>query len=111
MRSIWHQRGQFLQSRARTDDGLHLDPMTEQHDVNQSYEFPEEIVTGKTGHRRHAVNISGGDGDADQRHHARIAVTKLLSQPIEERPAAVEIDDTGQSSENVSIACKTPSLL
>src|SRR5262245_26874809 len=110
MRGMWHQSGQFFRVHDVTDHGLHLDPMTEQHVVDQSYEFPEEVVTGKTGHRRHAINVSGGDGDADQRHHARIAITKLLPQPIEKWPAAVEVDDTGQSGQNVSIACKTPPL-
>ena len=110
MRGIWHQSGQFLQGRAGTDDRLHLDPVTEQHDVDQSDEFPEEIITGKSDDRRHAVNVSGGDGDADQRHHAGIAGANFLPQPVEKRPAAVEIDDTGQSGQNVSIACKAPPL-
>ena len=84
--------------------------MTEQHDVDQSYELPEEIITGKSDDRRHAVNVSGGDGDADQRHHAGIAGANFLPQPVEKRPAAVKIDDTGQSGENVSVACKAPPL-
>src|SRR5262245_1293826 len=94
MRGIGHQSSQSLQGRTGTDDRLHLDPVTEQHDVDQSYEFPEEIITGKPDDRRHAVNVSRGDGDTDQRHHTGIAGADFLPQPVEKRPAAVEIDDT-----------------
>jgi hypothetical protein len=52
--------------------------MTEQHDVDKGDELPEEIITGKSDDGRHAVNVSGGDGDADQRHHAGIASANFL---------------------------------
>ena len=88
---IRYQSGQRLQCRSGAYYGFHLDPVTEQHDVNQRHEFPEEVAASKTDHRGDAVDVSGGDGDADERHHAEMRVSlPVASRP--ERPAAVEID-------------------
>ena len=48
---------------------------------------------------------------ADQRHHAGLAVAQLAREPPQERPAAVEIDDTGEPEQGVGRAWKGEPLI
>src|SRR5262249_35471840 len=102
------QRGEFLERRACAHDGLHLDPMTQKHYVDQGDELPEEVVTAKTDYRCQAIDVRGTDRNADQRHHPGIPGSDLLSQADQERPAAVKIDHAGQGSQNVGVSGKEP---
>jgi hypothetical protein len=65
--------GYLLQGLGGTHHGLHFDPMPEQHDVHEGCQLPEEHLAGQSEYHGAAIEIGGGDGDGDQRHHPRAA--------------------------------------
>ena len=79
-------------------DGLHLQPVAEQHDDHEQREFPPEVeveiadaeTRGQARGERHR------DRECDQQHHPRLAGANLADPAAQERPAAVEEDDRAE---------------
>ena len=79
-------------------DGLHLEPVAEQHDHDEERELPPEVEVevadaeagGEAGDERHR------DRERDQQHHPRLAGADLADAAAQERPAAVEEDDRAE---------------
>jgi len=70
----------------------HLDPVPEQHDIDQGGEFPEEPLAGRAEDHRGAVEVGDGDRDRDQGHHPGRPAFQFAYNSGEERIAAVEVD-------------------
>jgi hypothetical protein len=68
----------------------------QQHDQDQRGGLPEEDLSRQAQHDRQRVDVGGDDGEADQRHHARLATLQLTGKPGQERPAAVEEHRAGE---------------
>ncbi len=102
-----HEFGQFLQGPRGAHHRLHLDPVPEQHDVDEGGQLPEEHLAGQAEHHGAAVEIGGGDGDGDQRHHPGLAGFEFLEQAFEERPAAIPEDRGRKAEQDVDVAGKT----
>ena len=76
-------------------DGLHLEPVAEQHDDDEERELPPEveIEVADAEARREARGERDRDRERDQQHHPRLAGADLADAAAQERPAAVEEDD------------------
>jgi hypothetical protein len=75
-------------------NGFHFEPMPQQHDDDERGELPVEIhARYQPEHDCRAVQISHGNGDADERHHAGRAAAQFIQQPGQERLAAVNEND------------------
>jgi hypothetical protein len=85
--------------------------VAEQHDIDESDQFPKEDLAGKAEDNGAGVEEGHRNGDGDQGHHARPPLAEFAGQPLEERPAAVEEDDGGKDEENVGIAGEDQGLL
>ena len=100
MRLGRQQPGQILQRLRRAHHGAHLDPVAQQHDVDQRGQLPEEDLPAQAEDDQAAVHICDGDGQGDQRHHARQPVPQLIDEPFQEGPAAVEEDERGEGEQD-----------
>ena len=82
--------------------------MPQQHNDDQGSQLPVKTLPrqAKSGGRR--IKISDRNSHGDQRHHARRPPFYFLKETFEERPAAIEIDNTGKRKEQVFISCKLP---
>ena len=80
MRLGWQQSNQLLESPRSAQYRAHLDPVTEQHDVDERRSFPEEHRAAKAEDDGRAVEIGHADRKADERHHARQPVSQLGHQ-------------------------------
>ena len=71
---IRHQAGQLVQRTGRLPHAAHLEPVTQQHDVNQGHQFPEEAFAETQDLRSKAVDEGDRNGETDEGHHARLAI-------------------------------------
>ncbi len=69
-------------------EGLHLLPVSEQHDRDQRSELPPEVEIEPVQRGGHRGPVGDRDGHGDQQHHAGLAVLGLLHPAGQERPAA-----------------------
>jgi hypothetical protein len=84
------QADQRLQRPGGAHDRLHLDPVAEQHDVDQGDQLPEEHLAGQAKDHGAGVEEGDGDGQGNEGHHARAALGKLADKSLEEGPTAIE---------------------
>jgi len=102
---VCREQAHELLERARgAEHRAHLEPVTEQHDVDQRRGFPEEDVAGKAEHDQRAVGVGDRDRERYERHHAGEACTDLVHETREERPAAVEVDGRRETEADVAVA-------
>ena len=87
-----HESHELLQSRRGTHHRAHLDPMSEQHDVDQGCDLPEKHLTGQTENDQGAVTVGDADSERNQRHHSGPLLLQLPEETREKRPAAVRVD-------------------
>lgn len=94
--------------------------MSQQHDLDQGSQLPEEIHRAvapahRLAHRhRHAMDLGGGNGNGYQRHHARpglvrLPVAQLTHHTGQKRPATVNVDDAGQTNSDPLMPGKSSS--
>ncbi len=95
IRFVGQELGQRRERAFGLADGLHLQPVTEQHDHDQERELPPEveIEVADVEARRDARHERDRDGEADEQHHPRLASSDLGDRAGQERPAAVEEED------------------
>ena len=77
---VGQQLGQRREGALGLADGLHLLPVTQQHDGDQGGELPPEVEVEPVeagGHRR---DVGHGDGHGDEQHHPGLAVTHLAAR-------------------------------
>ena len=77
----------------------HLDPVAEQHDVNQGGQLPLKAHAGQSQPDRGGIDEGRGDGHRDERHHARLAALHLIPEAGEKRPPAIAVDQRGKTEQ------------
>jgi hypothetical protein len=90
---VGHQFGQLVQRPRRLAHAAHLQPVAEQHDVDQRHQLPEEGLARRQQQRGQAVDVRDADGQRDQRHHPRLPVAQLGHGHRQEGHATVEEDN------------------
>ena len=92
------ERSQLFEGAAGAHHAPHLDPVPDQHQVDERDGLPEEQLA------RHEPDDDGGavderdrDGDGDEGHHARLPLAELLGEAGEEGPAAVDVHDARET--------------
>ncbi len=99
-----HKPGQLLQGPRGSHDRSHLQPMAEEHDVDEGRHLPEEDLSGQAEDDGAAVDVGGGDGQSDQGHHARRLGFDLADEALEEGTAPVKIDERRDDEEDIGVA-------
>ncbi len=99
-----HQPRQFLQGPRGPHHGAHLDPVPQEHDVQQGGQLPVEHHPGQPEAHRSGVHVGGGDGHPDQGHHPGEPGGQLADQSLEEGEAAVQEDQGGEGKQHVPVA-------
>ena len=91
---VGQQRGERGERALGLADRLHLEPVAEQHDVDEQRELPPEveIEAAHVQARREARGERDRDREADQQHHARLPGADLVRGALQERDAAVDED-------------------
>ena len=79
----------------------HLDPVTEQHDVDEGDELPEEDLARQPEGDGRRVEEGGPDREADQGHHPRLTLPEFAREAGQERPGAVEEDHRRKGEQDV----------
>ena len=77
-------------------DRLHLLPVSEEHDDDQSDQLPPEVKIAPPDRGGQRGHVGDGDGQRDQQHHPRLAAADLGDATGEERPSTPEVDDRAQ---------------
>ena len=95
---------QLLEGSRGAEYRAHLDPVAEQHDVDQRRRFPEEHAPGEPEDNQRAVDVGHRDRERDEGHHPRQPLSELVDETSEERPAAVEVHGRGEAELHVAIA-------
>ena len=70
--------------------------MTQQHDVDQGYQFPEECGAGSQKVGSQAVDEGYTDCQGDESHHARSAVLDFGHRHLQKWQTAVEEDNNAK---------------
>ncbi|HEY5177996.1 MAG TPA: hypothetical protein VII95_20765 [Terriglobales bacterium] len=81
---VWEQCSECIERTTSLGNGLHFQPMAEDHDRNQRCEFPPDFNLEKAeccGERRPKGDY---DRQADECHHAGLAVGKFDPCPSDE---------------------------
>ncbi len=84
LRGVWHELGERVERARGLPHAAHFEPVTEQHDVDQGDELPEEGVAVQQKLRGQAIHERDGNGQRDQGHHPRLAVAELGDGHAEE---------------------------
>jgi hypothetical protein len=82
--SVREQRGECIERASGLGNGSHFEPMAQHHDRDQRCEFPPDFNLEEAkccGERR---SKSDYDCQADERHHAGLAVGELAPCPADE---------------------------
>ncbi len=84
---VRQQRRQRVEGRSCLGEGTHLDPVSEQHDVDEQRKLPPEVHIGsQDAHARpHGGEERNADRHADQQHHPRRACPEFAECSAEER--------------------------
>ncbi len=93
---VREQGGECVERATSLRDGSHFQPVAEDHDRNQSCQFPPDFNFEETegcGERR---SEGDDDGEADESHHAGLAVGKLAPCSAEEHEPAINEDDRSE---------------
>jgi hypothetical protein len=93
---VWHQPGQLVERSGCLAHAAHFDPVTQQHDVNQRHQLPEEAGVGAEEQSGQAVDEGHADCQRDEGHHAGLAVPQLGEGHLQEGQAAVKKDQDGK---------------
>jgi hypothetical protein len=99
---------QLLQGARGSHGRSHLDPVTEEHDIYQRDQLPEEVHAGKAKDYRRAVDVGHGYGYCHQGHHARLPFSKFGFQADKEGIAAIEVDCGGEQEKEGTGAGRLP---
>ena len=90
---VGHELGELVECARGPAHAAHLDPVAEEHDVDQGDEFPEKAGADPDKEGGHAVAKGDEDGHRDEGHHAGLALAQLGDGHIEEGEPAVDKDD------------------
>ena len=90
---VGHELRQLVERTGSLAHRAHLEPVTEQHDVDQRDELPEETFPQVQELRRDAVHERNGNCQRDERHHTRLAFPDLGDCHLQEGDPAVDEDD------------------
>ena len=93
---VGDQLGERGERAPRLADRLHLLPVPQQHDRDQSRELPPEVQVEPPEARGHRRRVRDGDRHRDEQHHPGLAVTDLTNPTLEERPATPEEHDRAE---------------
>jgi hypothetical protein len=104
VRGCGQQLNQFFQSTRSPDYRLHLDPMSKEHDIDESDQLPEKHLAGETEHDGARIDECHRDRDADERHHSGAATRHFADEPGKEWPAAIDKYDSGEPEEHIAVA-------
>jgi len=88
-----HKSRKALQRAGGAHHGLHLQPVTEEHDIDQCRQLPVENHSLKTQRDCGAVYKGHRDCHRDECHHARGPGPELFEHAFEEGHAAVHVDE------------------
>lgn len=77
-----HEPGQFLKGPGSPEDGTHLDPVSEKHDVHEGHQLPEKDFPRKAEDHSGAVEIGHRNGQGDEGHHPRGALFTSPANPL-----------------------------
>src|SRR4029450_4466695 len=102
----WQLLNQFFEGPRGANDRFHLDPMPEQHDVDESGQLPEKHRSLKAECHGAGIDECNGDSDADERHHSGLAAPNLADKSRQEWPAAIALGDRGAPEEHIGVARK-----
>ena len=83
---VGQQLGEGCERAAGLPDGLHLLPVSEQHDRHQRGQLPPELQVEPADARRQRRPVGDRDRHRDQEHHPGLTVTDLGDATGEERP-------------------------
>ena len=97
---IGHEFGKFIERARGLPHGTHLQPVTEQHDVDERDQFPEEAFTQIDELRRDTVNERDRDRQRDERHHAGLAFLQFRDSHLQEGNPAIGKDDQRKDEGN-----------
>src|SRR6266851_10468391 len=100
--SVWEQSGECIERATSLRNGSHFEPVAENHNRNQRCELPPNVDLEQTKCRSERSSKSNNDGQADERHHAGLAVDKLSLRPAQENEATVNEDDGSEDWRNES---------
>src|ERR1700756_3786783 len=84
--------------------------MSKKHDIDQRRQLPEEHGSRETEDHRARIEEGGRNGDRNERHHAGLARPEFVVDPLEERPAAVEINHRRKTKEKIRLSPKGKTL-
>ena len=93
---VRHQLGQFVERARRLAHTAHLQPVAEQHHVNQERHLPKEAAVRVDKDHGQAVDKGHGNRQRDQQHHARLAADDLRHGHLQKGNAAIEKDNNGK---------------
>jgi hypothetical protein len=82
--SVREQRSERIERATSLGNGSHFQPMTEDHDRDQRCEFPPDFDLEETDGGGKGRSKGDYDRQADEGHHARLAVGKLAPCPAKE---------------------------
>ena len=97
---VGHQPGQFFERRRRPHHAPHLDPVADEHEVDERRRLPEKQLAVEAEHDGERVKEGDGDRHRDERHHPRPPVAQFLDHAREEGPAAPAVDERGDRGEH-----------
>ena len=81
---VWEQCGECVERATSLGNGSHFQPMTEDHDRNQRCQFPPDFNLEETEGCCERRSKGDDDRQADEGHHAGLAVGKFSPCPTEE---------------------------
>ncbi len=81
----------------RLAEGTHLEPMAEKHDRDEQCQLPPVVQVEPTERRRGAGDERDSDREADEQHHAGLALLQLIPPSLQEDPAAVDEDNGAEN--------------
>ena len=93
---LGHQRCQTINGRTSLHHRVHLDDVTNQHNVDQRCQLPEEIhhhgfrMQGVHNRGVQTVNVSHHNAHCNQRHHCRLATLQFATGAVKEWRTTVE---------------------
>jgi hypothetical protein len=99
-RRIGHEFGKFVERARGLTHRTHLQPVTEQHDIDQRDQFPEEAFAEIDELRRDAVHERDRDRQRDERHHAGLAIFQFRDCHVEEWNSSIGKDDDRKDEGN-----------